>query len=163
MAGPLSMIMNFKWNSDCFFWRIEIFRNWYSAACFFTKRKQSKQASWWWFAKVSMRLPVDGSQRFKEVFMNIWWLVFSLSESKANRSNWWFMKISKRFLINVQWLVLSLNKNRANRSNDDDIWKLLKPPFCDFFEKLKFFEIDVPRPVFPLSENKTNRPNDDDV
>ena len=61
--------------------------------------------------------------------------------------------------MNIQWFVFSLNGNKANRPNDDDVWKLLKSPFHDFFEWLKFLEIDVPWSVFSLNENKANKSN----
>ena len=39
------------------------------------------------------------------------------------------------------------------------MWRVLRLPCRDCFEKLKFLEIDVPRPVFSLNESRANRPN----
>ena len=132
VTDSLPMILGFKWDPNCFFWRVKILWNWCSAACFSTKREQRTQVSWWWFAEISMRFPVDGSRRFKEIFMDI------------------------------QWPVPSLSESRANRPSDDEIWGLLRPPFRDFFERSKFLGIGVPRSVFSLNESRANRPVGDD-
>ena len=61
--------------------------------------------------------------------------------------------------MSVQWFVFSLSGSKANRSNDNNVWGLLKSSCRDCFERLKFLKIDVSRPVFSLSKNKANRSN----
>ena len=75
--------------------------------------------------------------------MSVRWSVFSLSKNRANRSNWWFTEISKRFLMSVQWFVFSLNENRANRSN----W---------WFAEILKRSLNGFQSVFSLGMNKTS-------
>ena len=129
------MIMNFKWNSHCFFEELKSLGIDIPRPVFSLSESRANRSNWW-FTDISKRLS-----------MNVQWPVPPLSESRTNRSNWWFAKISKRFSMNVQWSVLSLSENRANRSN----WW--------FAEISKRLLMNVWWPVFSLSENKVNKSN----
>ena len=110
LACPASPNETWGWQIHCqwswvsngvliVFWgRIEISQNWCSATCFFTKRKQSKQANWWFYMKIP-----------KKFSMNVLWPVFSLNEKNETcegltpyihlayhglRVVWWSVKIT---------------------------------------------------------------------
>ena len=119
VAGPLPVIVGPKWGPDCFFWRVETPRDWCSAACFSTKREQSKQASWW------------------------------------------FVEAPKRPPMGVRWPVPPQSGSRTNRPSGDDVWRLLRPPFRDFFWRVEIFWNWCSVICFFIKRKKWNKSIDD--
>ena len=79
-----------------------------------SRTNRSNNNDVWELLRLSCR---DCFERLKFFETDIPRSVFSLNGSRANKTNWWFAKISKRFSMNVWWVVPSLSESKANRSN----------------------------------------------